>query len=162
MPGAASKRNAKDESTAHSRDLSVPSEGARNEKSASMEEDSSFLRRTNPLARQEIATELVLARSLRNEVERSGVDATMLSLASLTGTPGAMSFRGEAARIADAREPRDASRFSLLGERGPTSQIASGMRTRGSQRKAATVVIQHQEANVEPAALGRVFRNRIQ
>jgi hypothetical protein len=88
----------------------------------------------------------------------------MLSLASLTGTPeigtpAAMKFRLEAARIADARELRGAEDFLLHAERGPTSRIASARKIRDSRKKAAAVVIQRQKSNVEPAAPGRVFRN---
>jgi len=86
----------------------------------------------------------------------------MLSLASLTGTPktgipGAMNFHVEAARIADARELRDAKDFLLRVERGPTNQIASARRIRDSRKKNVAVVTHQAEANVEPAAPGRVF-----
>jgi hypothetical protein len=49
-PGAVSKRNAKEERTAHSIGLSVPSENARDEKSASMEGNGSFLARKKAIA----------------------------------------------------------------------------------------------------------------
>ena len=105
----------------------------------------------------EMATEIALGHSFRNVAMNLRNGAMMLSRAFSEESLGVMSVRGNPIGIADMQEARNASRSLLLAARNAMRQIASVTMSRGSREKAAVLEIRSR-ANVEPAALGRVFR----